>query len=135
LLLFGLPIALLAGPAPVLAIAAGAFASGAVVSLAEVLHETVMALSIPPAALSRVSAYDWFGSLALEPLGLALVGPLAAGLGTSTMLWVAATVILLCQIAVVAVGSVRRLEIPARDQAQAEGVGPVLRRRPVDPGE
>ena len=34
-----------------------------------------------PAALSRVSAYDWFGSLAFQPLGLAIAGPLAAGIG------------------------------------------------------
>ena len=27
---------------------------------------------VPPAALSRVSAYDWFGSLAFQPLGAAV---------------------------------------------------------------
>ncbi len=135
LLLFGLPVLLLTGPAPVLAIALGACASGAVVSLSDILHETVMALRIPPEALSRVSAYDWFGSLALEPLGLALVGPLAAGLGTSTTLWAAVAVILVCQIAVLCVGSVRRLEIPDRDPGEAETAGPALLRRPIDPGE
>jgi hypothetical protein len=134
LLLFGLPLALLAGPSPTLAVALGACVSGAVVSLSDILHETVMALRIPPEALSRVSAYDWFGSLALEPLGLVLVGPLAAGLGTSTTLWAAAAVILACQIAVVSVASVRRLEIPARDGGEPQRAGPLLR-RPIDPGE
>jgi MFS family permease len=133
LLFFGLPMALLAGAAPAFAIALGAFASGAAVSLSDILHETVLALRIPPEALSRVSAYDWFGSLALEPLGLALVGPLALGLGTSTTLWAAAAVILACQLAVLSVGSVRRLEIPDRD-AEPERVGPLLR-RPIDPGD
>lgn len=133
LLIFALPIALLAGPAPTLAIAAGACLAGASVSISEILHETVMALRIPAASLSRVSAYDWFGSLALEPLGLALIGPLAAGLGTSTTLWIAAAVIFVCQCAVFAVPTVRRLEIPGR-AAGAPADGP-LRRRPVDPGE
>ena len=48
--------------------------------------------------------------LALEPLGLALIGPLAAGIGTSTTLWVTAAVVFSCQLAVILVPSVRRLE-------------------------
>jgi predicted MFS family arabinose efflux permease len=31
---------------------------------------------------SRVSAYDWFGSLALEPIGLAIWGPIATSSGS-----------------------------------------------------
>ncbi len=37
-----------------------------------------------------MSAYDWFGSLAFQPIGLILAGPAAAALGTSTTLWIAA---------------------------------------------
>jgi len=54
------------------------------------LWETALQRHVAPAALSRVSAYDWFGSLAFQPLGLAIAGPLAAGLGTATTLWIAA---------------------------------------------
>ena len=54
------------------------------------LWETTLQRHVPPAALSRVSAYDWFGSLAFQPLGLAIAGPLAAGIGTSETLWLAA---------------------------------------------
>jgi MFS family permease len=50
--------------------------------------ETALARRIPPAALSRVSAYDWMGSLALLPLGFALAGPLARALGARTVLGV-----------------------------------------------
>lgn len=132
LLAFGLPLALLAGPAPTVAIALGACAAGAAVSLADIFHETVMALKIPAATLSRVSAYDWFGSLALEPLGLALVGPLSAGLGMSTTLWLAAAVILACQVVVLSVASVRRVEIPPRGVAEPPRTETLLR-RPVDP--
>jgi MFS family permease len=36
---------------------------------------------IPPHLLSRVSAWDWMGSLALLPVGYLLAGPLADRLG------------------------------------------------------
>jgi MFS family permease len=42
-----------------------------------VLWETALAQHIPPHALSRVTAYDWMGSLALLPLGYVLFGVLA----------------------------------------------------------
>src|SRR6185369_7979361 len=87
ILLFPLPIVLLAVPSTTAVIAAGAFVAGSSVSLAEVLYETTVAQNVPQNALSRVTAYDWLGSLALEPVGLALVGPLAAGIGIPTTLW------------------------------------------------
>jgi predicted MFS family arabinose efflux permease len=42
-----------------------------------VLWETALAQHVPPHALSRVTAYDWMGSLALLPLGYVLFGLLA----------------------------------------------------------
>jgi hypothetical protein len=36
-----------------------------------------MAEQIPPEALSRVSSYDWMGSLILLPVGYILAGPVA----------------------------------------------------------
>lgn len=107
---FALPVALLAVPAPALLIALGALLAGAASGLAEVFWETLAAQHVPEESLSRVMAYDWFGSLALEPVGLALIGPLAAGVGTSTTLWISAVVILACQAAVLSVPGVRRLE-------------------------
>lgn len=107
---FALPVILLAIPSPTAVIAAGALIAGSTVSLAEVLYETTAAQQVPQEALSRVVAYDWFGALALEPIGLALVGPLAAGVGISTTLWLGAVAMVLCQLAVLMVPSVRRLE-------------------------
>jgi MFS family permease len=43
--------------------------------------ETALAERIPPHLLSRVSAWDWMGSLALLPLGYAFTGPLADAVG------------------------------------------------------
>jgi hypothetical protein len=56
-----------------------------------------------------VSAYDWFGSLAFQPLGLAIAGPLAAALGESTTLWIAAAGSATMAAILVATPSVRAL--------------------------
>jgi predicted MFS family arabinose efflux permease len=133
LVTFAAPVALLAIPSTAALIALAALAGGAAISVGEILYETTAAQHIPQASLSRVSAYDWFGSLALEPLGLALIGPLAVGIGTSTALWAAAAVMVVCQIFIISVPSVRRLEArPAR--AAPEPVGPTLL-RPIEPGD
>jgi MFS family permease len=129
IVLISLPVLLLAVPASTAAIATGALLAGSTVSLAEILYETVSAQHIPAQALSRVMAYDWFGSLALEPLTLALIGPLAAGVGTSTTLWIGAAAMIVCQLAVLAVPSVRRLE------ADPNGTDPMPLMRPVEAGD
>lgn len=110
LLALYLPLLLFAAPAPTVAIAAGALVAGATLSVAGIFWQTATAQHVPAAVLARVYSYDAFGSLALEPLGLALIGPIAAGVGITTTLWVAAGVLVLCQVAIVATPSVRRLE-------------------------
>jgi MFS family permease len=109
-IVFGLPVALLALVAPVGLIVAGAVLSGLAIGLSVVFYEIAAAQYVPRETLSRVYAYDWFGSLALEPIGMLLIGPVAIGVGVSTTLWGAAAVLLICQFAVIAVPSVRRLE-------------------------
>jgi MFS family permease len=129
-LLLGLPLLLLAVPTATAVIALGALVAGSTVSLAEILFDTASAQHIPQEALSRVTAYDWFGSLALEPLGLAVIGPLAAAAGNSTTLWVGAAALTLCQAAVFLVPGVRRLEATVPfDPA------PTPPPRPVEAGE
>ena len=44
---------------------------------------------IPGDSLARVSSYDWFGSFAFYPLGLAIWGPVAGAIGIATALWIA----------------------------------------------
>jgi len=73
------------------------------------LWETTLQQHIPPASLSRVSAYDWFGSLLCQPLGLALAGVVAAGIGMSRTLWIAGVVQLVEIAATLAAPSVRHL--------------------------
>jgi MFS family permease len=74
------------------------------------LWETTLQQHIPPASLSRVSAYDWFGSLLGDPIGLALAGVVAAAIGMSRTLWIAAAVTLVTSAAMLAAPSVRHLQ-------------------------
>ncbi|MGN6797212.1 MAG: MFS transporter, partial [Gaiellaceae bacterium] len=103
------PTALLALHAPAAVVAGGALLSGCGNMVFNSLWETALQKHIPPAALSRVSAYDWFGSLAFQPLGLAIAGPLAAGIGTSAALWVASVGSMVMTVILVATPSVRAL--------------------------
>ena len=45
---------------------------------------------MPAHVLSRISSFDWLGSVALNPIGYALIGPVAAVIGTKETLTVAA---------------------------------------------
>jgi MFS family permease len=74
------------------------------------LWETTLQQHIPPASLSRVSAYEWFGTLLGDPIGLALAGVVAAGIGMSRTLWIAAAVVLVAVTAMLAAPSVRHLQ-------------------------
>jgi MFS family permease len=84
------PSALLGIPAPTWLIALSTFIAGGGVLIFNTLWETTLQQHIPPEALSRVSAYDWLGSFIANPIGLALVGPIAAGVGLQTTLFLAA---------------------------------------------
>jgi MFS family permease len=105
----GVPTALLAVHAPALVVACGTFLAGTGNMVFNSLWETALQRHVAPVALSRVSAYDWFGSLAFQPVGLAIAGPLAAGLGESTTLWIAAAGSVAMASVLVATPSVRAL--------------------------
>jgi predicted MFS family arabinose efflux permease len=111
-LAFGLmpvPLALLALAAPVAVVAAGTLLAGLGMMLGNAVWETAMQRHVPGPALSRVSSYDWLGSLALQPIGLALWGPVAAGVGIADALWIAFGLMVLSTAALLLVPEVRRL--------------------------
>ncbi len=116
------PNVLLAFVAPLAAIAAGAFVGGCGLAIGNTLWETTLQRHIPAEALSRVSAYDWFGSLAFNPIGYAVMGPLAVAIGTRTTLLIAATWFLTSSIALAALPSIRDLreDQPAATPAPAQ---------------
>lgn len=78
--------------APLALVVVCAFATGFGFSLLMIWWETALARHIPASALSRVSAWDWMGSLALLPLGFLLAGPLAAAFGPRTVLGVGSVI-------------------------------------------
>ena len=99
----------LAVPLPLAAIAAVGFVVGMGFALGENLYVTAFQRNIPEHALSRISSYDWFGSVALNPIGYALIGPVAAAIGIQETLVIAGILNVLTCFIVVLVPSVRRI--------------------------
>jgi hypothetical protein len=101
-------LGLLAWPVAIGAFALGAplpvvlpleLASGAAFALFIVWWETALARGVPPHLISRVTSFDWMGSLALMPIGYVAAGPLGEALGASTVLVAGAGIALAATIA------------------------------------
>ena len=117
------PPLLLAGPAPVWAIAASALAAGIGFELFVVLWYTTLQMRVAPEALSRVIAYDTLGSIALVPLAEVAAGPAADALGTSLTLWIVVALIVLPTLAVLCVPEVRTLRSQPEPSGKNEDEG------------
>ena len=106
-----------------------AFACGAGGEIFAVNWSTAMQQQIPPDLLSRVSAYDALGSLALSPAGTAAAGPIAAAVGLTAALAGGGVLIVASAVCVLSVAEVRHLtrhppepaEPPSADAADAAG--------------
>jgi MFS family permease len=128
------PTALLAVPAPLALIVIASLLAGVANMLFNTLWETVLQQHIPRHALSRVSAFDWFGSIAFQPVGLMLMGPLAAAIGVSETLYLSAGFKLVSVAALLTVKDIRRLapspvagaQPAASDRLLSERVGDEL---------
>ncbi len=104
-----IPTFLMAIPAALALIAIAALVAGIGEMVFNALWETTMQQHIPEGMRSRVSSYDWFGSLALRTLSYALIGPLATAVGNSTALFVCGGVELLAVSSLLLVGDIRTL--------------------------
>ncbi|HVY96856.1 MAG TPA: MFS transporter [Solirubrobacterales bacterium] len=109
---FALPLAFLAVAPPVPLIACGAVLSGAGMALAISVWQATLQRHVPRESLSRVSSYDWFGSLAFYPLGLAIWGPIAAAVGVSISLWLAFGLAAAATLALIGVPEIRGMRAP-----------------------
>jgi hypothetical protein len=107
--LFVFPLAFLALGAPLVIIAAGALLGGAAMMFGNSVWESTLQANVPEEALGRVSAYDWFGSLALSPLGMAIWGPIAVAIGLHEALWLAVVSLLVVNGALLATPAIRQL--------------------------
>ncbi|MCF3179179.1 MFS transporter [Streptomyces polychromogenes] len=125
-----LPSAGLAVPLPTWGLCAVMFASGAAVEVFGVNWMTTMHQEIPEEKFSRVSAYDWFGSLSLLPLATALAGPAETVFGRAPALWGCAALVIVPTALVLLVPEVRRITRkpvpakPAAGHAPAPGSSP-----------
>ncbi|WP_329123223.1 MFS transporter [Streptomyces sp. NBC_01353] len=104
-----LPSAALAVPLDVVGLSAAMFVSGVAIEVFGVAWMTTLHQEIPEEKLSRVSAYDWFGSTAMLPLSTALAGPAESLFGRGEALWGSAALIVVVTALVLLVPDVRNL--------------------------
>ncbi len=91
------------------------FATGFGLGIFGVMWQTALAQRIPPHALSRVSSYDWMGSLALLPFAYLAVGPIGDALGATLVLGVGGAIgcgLVALGFAIPDVWRLRALEVP-----------------------
>ncbi len=114
-MLAAVPLLLLAGTSTTAVIAAAMAVGWAALSLADTLWYTALQSHVPDRALSRVSSYDWLGSIVLNPLGFVLIGPVAGAAGVDATLVGAACLLAaapLCAMAVPGIRHLTRVERP-----------------------
>ncbi|WP_328971638.1 MFS transporter [Streptomyces sp. NBC_00239] len=120
-----LPSAALAVPLPAWGLCAVMLFSGAAIEVFGVSWMTTMHQEIPEEKFSRVSAYDWFGSVSMLPLATALAGPAETAFGRTEALWGCAGLVVLVTAAVLLVPDVRRMTrrpaVPASGPTTASG--------------
>ncbi|MEU9416477.1 MFS transporter [Streptomyces sp. NPDC051000] len=111
-----MPSAGLAVPLPVWALCLVMLVSGLAIEVFGVNWMTTMHQEIPEEKFSRVSAYDWFGSVSMLPLATALAGPVESAVGRTSALWGCAALVVVVTALVLLVPDVRRMtRKPAKD--------------------
>jgi MFS family permease len=109
LLVWPFPLLALAYVAPVPVIAIGAFLGGASFAVFDTQWQTTMQREVPAEVLSRVSAYDWFGSLVFLPVGYAIAGPVASVVGIRTVFFAGTACMCAAVAALMLVPSIRHM--------------------------
>ncbi|MCX4862293.1 MFS transporter [Streptomyces canus] len=126
-----LPSAALAVPVSVPLLCTAMFVAGATVEVFGVSWMTALHQEIPEDKLSRVSAYDWFGSVALMPLAAALAGPAESAFGRTAALWGCSGLIAAVTAAVLCVPDVRNLRRNTKQVTQVTTNASADAERPV----
>nr|WP_051817941.1 MFS transporter [Streptomyces sp. NRRL S-1813] len=116
-----LPSAALALPLPAGGLTAVMFGTGIAVEVFAVTWMTALHQEISEEKFSRVSSYDWLGSLAVVPLATALAGPVQDLVGRTAALWGCSALIALLTAAVLCVPEVRRLTRRTKPEPAAGG--------------
>lgn len=105
---------LLAVHAPVLVCAAGMLVSGLVNDVIIVGWQTTLQTHVEPEMLSRISSYDFLGSLCLASLGIYAAGPVSAAIGVHRSLLLCAGLVIAASLLTLTAPQVRTLRTQLR---------------------
>ena len=105
----GPTLLLLAIPTGTVVLCATEFVSGIVIAYFGALESAAVVNQVPRAMLSRVDSVNRFGSMALRPIGMACIGPVADAIGVRQVLVCAAILTLVSVLAPLSVRDVRTM--------------------------
>ncbi|MFB6772710.1 MFS transporter [Streptomyces sp. NPDC056337] len=122
-LLWPLPLAVLASAPELPWILGSMLVSGMSLELAVVFFETAKQQQVPEHLIGRVTSFTMLGENALVPLGYVLAGTVADRVGASSVMWMCALGILLTNLVLLLLPSVRSLTaVSARSDSSASDV-------------
>jgi MFS family permease len=107
--IYALPLAAFALRLPMALVTVAYFAAMFGLGVLSPLWETMVQHRIPQEALGRVGSFDALISFAARPLGLAVAAPVAAAVGTTAPLLVAAVLVVAANLAVLLLPDVRQI--------------------------
>jgi MFS family permease len=111
--LISVPIAALAGPLPMPAIAASWLVGFGAIAFANTFWETTLQRNIPERVYARVRSYDILVSFVFMPIGMLAFGPIAQAIGFTATLLGAAAVAVVTNLVVAVVPGVHAVVDPA----------------------
>ncbi|MEV8424436.1 hypothetical protein [Streptomyces niveus] len=97
-----------------------AFLGGCGLMVFNTLWETTLQSNVPGDRLSRVSAYEWLGSMACQPLGMVLVPVIALRTGPEPVLYACGLIMLAMSLAQLLLPDVRRLPVATSAPAESK---------------
>ena len=98
-----LPLAIVGLTGSLAVMVAALFVTGFIFSAAQVVWGTLLQRRVPPALLGRVSSLDFFVSLALMPISMALAGPFGDAVGIAPAFLMAGLVPVLLAVGTLAI--------------------------------
>jgi MFS family permease len=111
-----LPTAVLLGligfAAPTVVLCVAGFVASVGLTCGDIFWFTTFQREVPEHLISRLSSFDWFGSVALNPIGYALVGPISNSIGVASTLYVAAAINGGIALVVATVPAIRAMRAP-----------------------
>jgi MFS family permease len=102
-----LTLLVLIGPAPLVVVGASVLIGGAGEAVFDIYWNSGVQRDVPDRLLARVFSLDFFGSLALMPLGYALTGPAVDALGRDAVLVFGAVLVVVTLVPLLAIPSWR----------------------------